>query len=84
MIQNGLNVIVKIIARLSALAAETERIHALLTTLEAEAEKEAAAVVQVPAGTLLKTEVCLCLGASWFSVWQAGGFLFFSICRKLS
>eukprot|EP00667_Euglena_gracilis_P003924 EG_transcript_3935 len=55
-IQNGLNVIVKIIARLSALAAETERIHALLTTLEAEAEKEAAAVVQVPAGTLLKTE----------------------------
>eukprot|EP00668_Euglena_longa_P041205 GGOE01054235.1.p1 GENE.GGOE01054235.1~~GGOE01054235.1.p1 ORF type:complete len:690 (+),score=192.00 GGOE01054235.1:232-2301(+) len=55
-IQNGLNVIVKIIARLSALAAETERIHALLTTLEAEAEKEAAAVVQLPVGMPLDGE----------------------------
>uniref|UniRef100_A0A7S4LLK4 ABC transporter domain-containing protein n=1 Tax=Eutreptiella gymnastica TaxID=73025 RepID=A0A7S4LLK4_9EUGL len=56
-IQGGLNVLVKVIARMAALAAETERIHELLTTLGAEADKETVATVQAPYGADIQAEV---------------------------
>ena len=58
-IQGGLNVLVKVIARMAALAAETERIHELLTTLGAEADKETVATVQAPYGADIQAEVPL-------------------------
>ena len=47
----------KAVASFAALAAETERIHALLSTLETEAKKEAASVLRIPCGVPLKSSV---------------------------